>query len=91
MSLEITLTVATTNITSPGLPSLGTFLVVILTHDATSNTRAITWSSDFRLASTAIDELTPNNISTFTFFGRVDPIDGITRWFLVGTPVIGAL
>ena len=85
------LTTANTNIVAQFPPSVSNFLVVSLQHDLTSVARAITWSTDFKLATTGIDELTPNNYNVFTFQGRTDPLDNAVRWFLVGQPVLGAL
>lgn len=86
---ERVLVAALTNITADFPPALESFIVVFLRHDATGDVRAITWSVDFKFATTAIDETTPNNTNVFTFHGKDD--GGTTRWFCVGEPIIGAL
>lgn len=60
-------------------PMIGAQLAVFIIQDATGG-RQITWGSNVKWATVEIDT-TALTVSLFRFLGRVDPTDGVTRWF----------
>ena len=77
----------TTSIAPSSTPKAAWQLFVFVAQDSTGG-GLISWSSLFREVVTNIDT-TANTFSTFSFIGRIDPLDGIVRWFSVCAPLTG--
>ena len=84
---RFTLTVASTTITPATPASIGVWLVVKITQDATGG-RTIAWGTNVKGAATNIDP-TALTVSWFTFLGDTDPADSVVKWFATERPITG--
>lgn len=85
---EHTLTSPSTALVLSNAPVVNALLIVVIIQDG-AGSRQFTWPSTVKWATNNID-VTLLTVSAFLFFGRVDPVDSVKRWFnLTEAPITG--
>lgn len=89
VTADITLSAATTQIPCNPSPTPGIRLVWYIAQDATGG-REITWASCYKNGPTDIDPAA-STLTAVSFVARIDPSDGLYKWYLDSLPATGLL
>lgn len=88
VSVELTLSSATTTITSPVAPTIGALCTVLLRQSSSGGNQIVWKVGTWRFAPPNIS-VVANDWSSFIFTGQTDPADSVVKWFMVAAALTG--